>query len=264
MLSTLQAFTRIASNIERETSRVSSDRVTQREKAYYLAEIGKVKSVDDFMSNQRIYRFALKAFGLQDMANSKALVRKVLEGGTDDPRSLANTLADPRYREFVETFNFKRYTNATTSFGRAQQGVVDRFLRQALEENAGQGNEGVRLALYFQRKAPEVTSVYGLLADRALYKVVETALSLPSSLPAVGIEKQAQVVASKLKISDLKDPEALGKLIRRFASLWDLSNGQNTAASNAASLLNISGSSSVVGISPETMASIQALRLGRK
>ena len=35
---------------------------------YYLAKIGEVKSVDDFLKNDRLFRFAMKAAGLGDMA----------------------------------------------------------------------------------------------------------------------------------------------------------------------------------------------------
>ena len=121
MGSTLLSFQAITRDIDKSMSRVASDRMTQREKTYYLAEIGKIKSIDDFMSNRRVLSFAMRAFGLEDMLNSKALIRKVLDGGIDDRRSLANTLADPRFREFAEAFNFKRYGVTTTSFGRTSR-----------------------------------------------------------------------------------------------------------------------------------------------
>ncbi len=72
-----------------------------------------------------------------------------------------------------------------TSLERAQQGVADKYVRQVLEEEAGQQNEGVRLALYFQRKAPGLSNAYQILADRALSTVVRTALGLPPMTAAV-------------------------------------------------------------------------------
>lgn len=262
MVSTLLSYQVITRDLDKAMARVTSDRVTQREKAYYLAEIGKIDSIDDFMSNRRVLSFAMRAFGLEDMIRSPALIRKVLEGGIDDRRSLANTLADPRFREFAEAFNFKRYGSTTTSFGRTQQGTVDRFLRQTLETNAGKSNEGVRLALYFERKAPTISSVYSLLADRAIYKVVETALDLPSSLPSAGIEKQAALISQRLDLEDLKDPKELGKFLRRFATLWDVANGSGTTT--ASGVVGIQPlTSGQVGISSDTLASIQALRINR-
>ena len=97
-------------------------------------------------------------------------------------------------------------------------------MRQTLEENAGKDNEGVRLALYFERKAPELTSFYQVLADPALAKVVRTLLSLPDSFATADVDKQVKLFESKLDIEDFSDPEALGKLMTRFTSLWEVNN----------------------------------------
>ena len=70
-----------------------------------------------------------------------------------------------------------------TTYNRAQQPAIDKYMRQTLEENAGEQNEGVRLALYFERKAPTLTSFYEVLADPALAKVVRTALCCLHPLP---------------------------------------------------------------------------------
>lgn len=260
MIGTLTAYRLIASDPERSLKSVASNKVVQRETAYFESKIPNIKSIDDFMADRRVYSYVLSAFGMSDMSNSRALIRKVLEGGIDDRRSLANSLADPRFRELAETFNFQRYGSATTSFDRTQSGVVSRYMRSTLEANAGQSNEGVRLALYFQRKAPDITSVYQILADKALYKVAEVALSLPSSLPAVGVEKQAAFIQSKLDVSSLKDGEKLDKFLSRFANLWDLS--QSSPATNSS--VQLFQGASVGAISPETLASIQSLQLKRR
>ena len=102
-----------------------------------------------------------------------------------------------------------------------QQTVVDRYTRQTLETNAGQDNEAVRLALYFQREAPNVKSVYGLLADTALWTVVKTTFGFPDTMANADIELQAKAVSQQLDIADLSDPTKLDKLITRFAAAWD-------------------------------------------
>lgn len=258
MIGTLTAYRQITRDTPRALQNVASDRVVQRETAYYEANITNIKSIDDFMKDRRIYGYALRALGMSDLMESRALIRKVLEGGIDDSKSLANSLADGRFRELAETFNFVRYGATTTAFTRTQQGMVDRYLRTSLEENAGRSNEGVRLALYFQRKAPDIKNMYAILADKALYKVVETALSLPPSLPAIGIEKQAAFIASKLNLEDLKDGAKVTKFLERFANMWDLQSA--TPASNPALQLL----SSPAGISIDTLTSIQSLQTKRR
>ena len=143
-------------DLDRSLDRTAKEPVVSRESEYYLAHIGDVKSIDDFLGNDRLFKYAMKAFGLQDMDYAKAFIRKVLEEGDDYDDSFANKLSDKRYQDFATTFNFARYGDATTAFDRTQQGTVDNYVRQTLEQEAGDQNQGVRLALYFQRKAPDL------------------------------------------------------------------------------------------------------------
>ena len=121
-------------------------------------------------------------------------------------------LADRRYRDFAETFNFARYGETATAFTRTQQGTADLYVRQTMEINAGNENEGVRLALYFQRKAPELSSVYSILADRALLEVVQTALSIPPEASFQSIDRQAEEISKRIDLEDFKDPGKTGAL----------------------------------------------------
>jgi hypothetical protein len=250
-------FRIINENLDRTLKTAAARPDVARETAYYLANITKVKSVDDFMANDRLYRYAMKANGLDDMIYAKAFMRKVLKEGIDKSDSFANTLTDKRYRDFVETFNFARNGAATTAFDRTQQGTVDQYNRQIVEEQAGATDEGVRLALYFERKAPTVNSVLGLLADKALLKVTQVAFGFSEATGALDIDKQVAMISKKLNIDDLKDPEKLKKLLTRFTSLWDAEN-QTVPTDNSAVLF--AGAS--FGISGDLLASIQNLRLG--
>lgn len=259
MQTTLATYGTIASNMTRSLSTTAAKPQVAREAAYYLANIGNVKSIDDFLANKRLFSFAMKAFGLQDMTYAKAFMRKVLTEGTDKTDSFANTLSDKRYQQFAEAFNFVRYGATTTIFDRTRQGTVDAYVRQTLEEDAGAQNEGVRLALYFNRKAGGIKSAYSILADPALLKVVQTALGFPAATSAMDIDRQAQMIAARLKIDDLKDPSKLGKFLSRFASLWDLNNSATMPASSSATLLT---QPLVAGIGVDVLATLQNLKLG--
>ena len=258
MLTTLAGYTLIASNLTRSLDNVADKPLVSRETEYYLAHIEDVKSIDDFLADKRLFAYAMKAFGLSDLTYAKALMRKVLVEGIDEADSLANTLTDLRYRDFAETFNFVRYGEATTVFDRARQGTVDRYLRQTLEEDAGAQNEGVRLALYFQRKASSITSPLSILADRALIQVVQTALGIPAATSAMDIDKQAEMIAAKLDIDDLKDPKKLAAFLTRFAVLWDVGNG----SSNPTSPSVLFAQPRELGVGGDLMASLQNLKLG--
>lgn len=228
----------IVSDMTSALRRTSEQPVVQRESEYYLETIKNIKSIDEFISNDRVYKYAMKAFGLEDMAYAKAFMRKVLTEGIDNPDSFANKLSDTRYREFAETFNFARYTTGATVFDRTRQGTVDRYIRQTLEVEAGQSNEGVRLALYFQRKAADVETPFHLMADRALLKVTQIALGIPEAAAMMDIDRQAEMISKKLDIEDLKDPEKLDKFISRFTALWEIENPAAPAASGVLQLFD--------------------------
>lgn len=225
MLGTVASYQQIARNMDRALGTLSRRSDVKRETDYFLSNIRTVRSADEFLKNDRLYRYAMTAFGLEDMIFGKAFMRKVLSEGVDGPKSFALQLADPRFREFAEAFNFARYGAAATAFDRTQQGTVDRFLRIQLELDAGQRDEGLRMALYFQRKAPQVDSVYGLMGDPALYKVVQTVLGLPAAYSNTDVDTQAAYIRSRIDIADFADPAKLDTFITRFTARWQAANG---------------------------------------
>jgi hypothetical protein len=259
MLTTAASYRMIASNLDRSLDATAAKPQVSREIDYYLEHIRDVKSVDDFLGDQRLFGFAMKAFGLEDMTFAKAFMRKALTEGVDRSDSFANKLADGRYKEFVEVFNFARLGATTTSFDRVQQGTVDRYVRQSLEETAGSSNEGVRLALYFERKASDITSAYGILADRALLTVAQTLLDLPAASGALDIDRQAKLISDRLDLDDLKNPTKVRKLLERFTSLWEINHPNQTSTPAAALML---GTPVEAGVPPELLASLQNLKLG--
>jgi hypothetical protein len=259
VLTTTASYRQLASDMTKSLERAASAPTVKRDSAYYLAHISDVKSIDDFLSNDRVYSYAMKAFGLSDMTYAKAFMRKALEGGIDAENSFANSLADHRYRDFVATFNFARYGAATTAFDRTGQGTVDKYVRQTLEENAGENNEGVRLALYFQRKASGIADALDILADPALLKVVQTALSIPPETGTQDIDRQAALIEARLKIEDLQDPKKLDAFLTRFTSLYELQNKPAVATSPALILI---GQPVEAGIGMDLLMSLQNLKLG--
>ena len=227
------------------------------ETTYYLANITKVKSIDDLMSNDRLYTYALAAFGLDSASEDKDLIKSVLQGGVKDPNSVANQQTNKAYAGLAAAFNFAQYGDTTTTRVAAQQPTVDMYLRQTLEENAGQTNEGVRLALYFQRKAPDITSWYDVLADTALASVVRSALGLPDSFATADIDKQAQLFGQKLDIKDFSDPDKLSKFLTRFTSMYEIAHPTSTAVTSVSVLF---AQPTTVGISTDLMMAMQQLK----
>ena len=226
--------------------------------AHYAQNIGNVKSIDDFLhkDNERLLQYALQAFGLEDAFDDKAFLRKIFEGGAEDPESFANKQEDKAWGRFAQTFDFARLGEHATSFNLAQQPSVDKYLRQTLETNAGQESEGVRLALYFERKASEITNAYQILGDRALAAVVRTVLGLPDSVAQMDIDQQAKLLEARLNFEDFQDPAKLEKFLTRYTAMYDAQNPTVTPQSMLVSLFQ----PVEFGISQDTLMAIAAMK----
>lgn len=259
MTTTYTSYRLVSQNISKSLERVAEQPDVARETEYYLANIGKVKSIDDLMSNTRLYNYALKAHGLEDMTYAKALIRKALTEGVADDEAFANKLVDNRYADLVKSLNFAAHGENATIFEAATKGMVEKYNRQTLEENAGADNTGVRLALYFERNAANIKSGMDVVADEALARVYLTAFGLPDEFIALDIDKQAEHIEKNIDIESLKDPEKLGRLLERFTVMWELNNPSDTYQP-----LSVFGASIGSGISTDLLLSINSLKLGGK
>lgn len=242
MISTSVAYRILAKDLDRSLQTTASEKSVTTATDYYLKNIGNVKSIDDFLKDTRLFKYAMKAFGLEEMDNAKAYMRKVLTEGISDPKSFANRLNDQRFVQFASAFNFTADGENTTSRTAATQDVVDKYVRQTMEDEAGSDNEGVKLALYFQREAPNVKSAYGLLGDAALYKVVQTIFGFPDEMSNADVDQQAKAINAKLDVADLQDPQKLAKLINRFTVMYDVT--ENTDSDPVLALFDPSSASS--------------------
>lgn len=258
MISTYASYKMATKDIAQTIKRVEEQPIVSRDIDYYQENITKVKSIDDFLSDTRLFTFAMKAFGLGEMSYAKAFMRKVLEEGVADKSSFANSLSDTKYRDFAEMFNFDTFGDATTAFTKVQEGVVDMYLRQTLEEQAGKDNEGVRLALYFERKAPKMTNYYEILADKALGKVVRTALGMPDSMAAADVDKQVAQFKKHFDLADFQDPKKLDEFLSRFTSLWEIDHGQQSSL--AVQQVGLLFGQRTQGIGMDLMLQIQQLK----
>lgn len=257
MVSTIASYQLISRNLVRSLEQTARKPEVSNDTAHYLAHIGDVKSVDEFLKDDRLFAYAMKAHGLSEMDYAKAFLRKVLTEGISSPTSFANKLVDTRYREFAAAFNFDMLGEGATQTTAATTGTVGKYLRQTLEEDAGEQNEGVRLALYFEREAPRITNAYQLLADKALLKVAQTALGISPRTSMAGVDKQAAMLEKEIDFADFQSPEKLRTFLQRFSVMWETENGEATRPSI---LIN---QPIETGISASTLADLQNLEFGR-
>ena len=179
MLSTYVSYQLIAKDLPKALDRVENQTMVDRETKYYLENISKVKSIDDFVGNYRLFSYAMKAYGLEDMTYAKAFMVKVLEGGVTDPDSFANRLNDKRYLEFAKAFDFKKNGENTINYNRAQVDVPQNFLLQ-VELTTGQENYALveEETSYFLENIGAVKSIDDLMANARLLRYAMTANGL--------------------------------------------------------------------------------------
>jgi hypothetical protein len=237
------AKTRFTKDKEQAELRKASD----KDAVYYQKNIANIESVKDLLADRKLIDIALVAKGLDPAKVTTADLSKMFDSELNDPKSFVNTQKDPRFAELVASFNFdddgeiarlpKFGPQTRDQFMETQH----KYLQQTLETQQGESNPGVRLALYFERKAPSITSAYDLLADKALSEVFRTIFSLPDEVGAMDIDRQAKVVEKHLNLKDLADPAKLAKLLNRFSALYDIKNSTSAASSPVVTLFQGGG-----------------------
>ncbi|RYD29518.1 MAG: DUF1217 domain-containing protein, partial [Sphingomonadales bacterium] len=209
--------------------------VLKSETAKYVDAAGGLRSLDDLLANKTVLDYTLKAYGLEDEKLTTAQLKKLLTSDLGDRSSYANSFGDSRYSDFAASFNFDTSGKVKVSEGSVQEpgqrlSTENLYLLTTMEAEAGDTNEGTRLALYFLRHAPELTSPLKMLADKAIVEVVKTSLGLPDSFSSLDIDKQAAIISKRIDVKDFQDPKKLDAFLSRFAGLYDVKNADSSAS----------------------------------
>ena len=125
MLSTFLSLRMYTQDISKSLARTASRPEVAREEKYYEENIGKVTSIDDLLEDRRLFAYAMKAHGLEDMTYAKAFMRKVLQSDLNDSKSFARQLVDSRYAIFAKSFNFSPDGTVKSSLPFVQNGFQE-------------------------------------------------------------------------------------------------------------------------------------------
>lgn len=263
-MSTISSYLQISKNLSKWQAIEAKKPEVSTATKYFQNNIGKVKNANDLINNPRLFNYAMTAFGLGDRTYAKGLMKQVLQQGVTSSKALANKLNDPNIQAFAKAFDFAGNGATTTSSSTLVSTVVNRYTENALETDQGQQNPGVQLALYFKQHAPSITSAYGILADKNILTVVQTALGISPLTQAEPVDTQYRLLNQKLNIKDFQDPKKLDAFISRFAAMYDANNNDPTSASYTGSsaanavLLDASmaGTNGVIGIDQNLLLQI--------
>ena len=217
--------------MERQQGLQQATPALQRDEAYFRARIGQVRTAEEFVSDRRLLRVGLAAFGLEGDLNNRAFIRQVLDGGTLKEGSLANRLADKRYQMFSAAFGFGDFSVPRTRLSTFPDEILTRFRTRNFETAVGLQNNAFRLALNAERELAELAlrpisetaRWYTVLGSPPLREVLQAAFNLPRSFAAIDLDQQVASLRDKTErafgsstISQFADPAKLEALIRRF------------------------------------------------
>lgn len=245
--------------------------VLQRDTDYFAAKIGKVTTVDQLMADPKLLKVALGAFGLGDQTASKALISKVLSGGTASTNALANKLSDKRYLALAQAFNFGDGDTPNTQNAGFAATIVEAYQNQQFQTAVGQQDVNLQLALQMQTglanlakgSASEAAKWYTVMGTPAMRTVFQTALGLPSGFVSLDIDHQLQVFEDKAQqafgdssVSQFSDPARIDDLVKRFLVRSDAqSSAQGTSSSIALQLLGGGSNATVFTATSSSSAS---------
>ena len=231
----------------------SKSTVIQRDAEYFTEKIGEISSAEELVSDRRLLTVALGAFGLQDDINNRYFIQKVLEEGTASDDTLANRLADTRYREMSEAFGFGPSAVSLTSLDGFAVDIVDRFQSNSFEVAAGAQDNAMRVALYAQRELQGLaggeestdTKWFTIMGDPPLRQLFEKALNLPSSIGQIDIDQQLEIFKERAAdvfgsddLSQFADDEVVQDTITKFI-VRDQISGFNSGLSGGSIALSL-------------------------
>jgi hypothetical protein len=238
-----------------QTAAFNASSDLKRDEDYFRARIGKINSAEELVSDRRLLKIALGAYGLDADINSKAFIRKVLEDGTLKVGTLANRLADKQYQKLSAAFGFGDFAVPRSKLSDFPDKIISAYRARQFEVAVGDQSGDMRLALNAERElvgiASKTTSSedakwFTVMGNAPLRQVFEKALGLPKSLGTLDLDQQLGVFKAKAEaqlgsgsVTQFTDPAKVQGLIRRFLlrSEAQAMQGQIGAGASALTLM---------------------------
>jgi len=246
----LPGWTLLNRTIERQTTLFNAAPALQRDTDHFLRSIAGIESAGDLVSDRRLLRVALGAFGLQNDIDSRAFIRTVLEQGTTEDSALANRLADDRYKKLADAFAFDRAEGPLTGQPGFASEIIDLYRQRSFEVAVGEPDQALRLGLNATRDLADIARSdqsenakwFTIMGTQPLREVFETVLGLPPGFGQIDLDQQLEIFKDRAErqlgldtLEDLADPQILEDLVERFL-LMDQVSSFATLSSNSIAL----------------------------
>lgn len=234
--------------IDRQMEAFAKNPVNERDMQYFRENIGVIVSAEELVSDYRLLRVALGAFGLQDDLPNRAFIRKALEEGTTNNDAFVNRLADKRYKTFSEAFGFGEVAIPKTLNPGFADDILARFQRVEFEVAVGEQNEELRFALNLERELPQIaadlpdndTAWLSVMGNPPLRAAMQTALGLPDSYAAIDIDQQLEGFKEKARsifgtdaLTEIATEDGIEQVVQNYLGRAQLNSVTNIASSGS-------------------------------
>jgi Protein of unknown function (DUF1217) len=209
-------------NMAAGEARLAKGGAVKAEIDYFRANVGKMKTPDEFLKNYRLLKFALTAYQMEDQLNYPARIKQILKDNPNDSASLVNRMTNATYKTMNADFNFFKGGVAKLSDKAFIDQLVSKFSSSQYQSTVSAGNSNVADALYFRNKIGTVTNTYQIIGDAVLFGVVKTALNIPNAAVTGDVKRLKQWIEGKLDMKKLKDTTYVNKMLDRFLVLKDV------------------------------------------
>lgn len=239
----------LQSTYTRQIDAHSASPQIQRDRDYLLEKLSAPLTVDELVDDPRLLRTAMTAFDIGDEAWKRGFIAKVLTEASDPESTFLTRLNNPQYTAFAEAFT-QTGSQIVLTASQASD-IADRFTRASFEIAVGEVNNDMRLSLNYQDEIATIASdgtreetiLFRLLGDVPVRTVLETALGLPSSLGQLAIDKQAEVLKTRLQsafgissATELTSPDMIETVLQRFHARQAAEQGPSASTPGATAL----------------------------
>jgi len=226
---------------------VKSTPSIKQEEAAFVKSVGKYKNADDLFANYKDLKLVLTAFGQTSQLDNIGLLKKAVKSDLKDAKSLVNQLNNSGLKQLVQTLQTDGNATASLKDPAIQDKIKKAYELSKYQSSLADTNPAVPTALNFASIASGVTSIYDVLGNANLRKVVGKIGNIPDQIVNQTVEAQGAAFAKVFDVKKASDPNYIRKLTKRYLALADAeAAASGSGGSSVLSLFSGSSASSAL------------------
>lgn len=225
----VQALQSAEQNQTQDVKATAAQPMVKANIAAFTQAVSSAKSMTQLLANPQFMKVLLTANGMSDQIGYTALATKALTSNLGDPKSLANSLTDTRWKTLAEKYNFS--ASGLNSFQNPATiaAIANDYATATWQTSEDQVTPGLSKALAFKAKASTITSVDQILGDPTLRAVVTTTLGIPQQIAFQTLNAQEKAISSRIDIKQFQSPSFVESFVQRYL----IANSSNTSSSSS-------------------------------